>query len=688
MAAKKYRTAPDPNATGWPASVPYIIGNEGCERFSFYGMRAILYVYLVGLYINYLKMSPGTAESESTQTYHLFVGAVYAFPIIGAILADRVLGKYRTIFWLSLVYCAGHACLAIFESDALQIKMLGKAYVTPVQGMYLGLALIGIGSGGIKPCVSANVGDQFGPGNWHLLQKVFNAFYFIINFGSAFATLIIPWIRGTRLVTLDTSGQMEGGLASQGESWAYALPEVSMKVEYSGSVSWAFAIPGILMGLATLFFWAGRSKFVHVPPSHPGKLGWLDFVSGSFLFAVIAIPIWGHEFIHNWLSQEGTVEVSFWKEWGIIGIMCLASFVVFLVLFLGRQRLEQDDGFLAILVYCATRMIRGESDSDRNNQAKEDEKADDSNRWLIDHWFFKYSVRRFGLNATEGPAAVLKIMCIFSFVSLFWALFDQHSSTWIEQANQMDRTVDFSLFQFLLGGLVIGLAVGGAVFLTFYGSRRGTLFAYSAGGICVVGGIVFGLVGRYLVEKGYLVRLESSQIPAANPFMVMILIPYCNFGLYPLMDRLGFKPTPLRRMTIGMLMTGLSFVAVAVIQLFLQGSSGSGSESDPGIAATSVHVFWQLIPYLILTTSEVMVSITGLEFAYSQAPKRMKSVIMGFWLLTVTVGNVIVTLTAGFFEELDLLPFFSLFAIMMFAASFAFGIVTLFYKYKDYTQGA
>ena len=85
------RTAPDPNQTGWPSGIKYIIGNEGCERFSFYGMRAILYIYIVGLYVNFAGMDEESAKSASTHTYHLFGSAVYALPLIGAIIADRLL---------------------------------------------------------------------------------------------------------------------------------------------------------------------------------------------------------------------------------------------------------------------------------------------------------------------------------------------------------------------------------------------------------------------------------------------------------------------------------------------------------------------------------------------------------------------------------------------------------------------
>ncbi|MEZ4439986.1 MAG: POT family MFS transporter [Polyangiaceae bacterium] len=214
MARAEYRTAPVATKE-MPKGIPFIIGNEAAERFSYYGMRTILVVFMT----QYLLGSDGQlapmAEKEATGWYHLFGSAVYALPALGAILSDAWWGKYATIFRLSIVYCLGHLALALDETRL---------------GLALGLALIAIGSGGIKPCVTANVGDQFGKKNEHLLERVISWFYFSINFGSFFATLLTPWL-------LKRFG-----------------PHV------------AFGLPGLLMLIATVMFWMGRNDYVHVPP--------------------------------------------------------------------------------------------------------------------------------------------------------------------------------------------------------------------------------------------------------------------------------------------------------------------------------------------------------------------------------------------------------------------------------------
>ncbi len=559
-----YRSAPDHEQTGWPEGVPYIIGNEGCERFSFYGMKAILFVYLTQLWGE--AGLGALAERKATDTVHTFNAGVYALPMVGALLADRFWGKYPTILWLSLVYCAGHACLALFDRD--------------FSGFAWGLVLIAVGAGGIKPCVSANVGDQFGRGNWYRVERVYQAFYFIINFGSMFSTLLIPTIK---------------------ERFGFSA---------------AFALPGVLMAIATLWFWLGRNVFVHVPPRPGGVLGLIDVASGALLFLTIAAPMFGAGFAPAYaqLSLAGKLSVS--------GVFLVAGLGVFA----WRQRRAPDDGFLAVLLYSVwARLTRRElAPLARTDSAREGApgSAGESTRAQASHGtaanlgaFWAPAVRRFGREAAEGPPAVLRVISVFVLVSVFWALFDQHASSWVAQARDMDRRFE-----------------------------------------------LFGLSFELLPE----------QIQAANPALVMMLVPWMAWAIYPGIEKLGIRMTPLRRMTAGMFAASLSFAIVALAQ----------QRIDSG---ERVHVGVQLLAFLVLTLAEVMVSVTGLEFAYTQAPRRMKSLIMGFWMLTVSFGNILVALLARF-EALPRAQFFWTFAGLMLGAAVLFGVRASFYRYQTYTQ--
>ena len=560
----RYLTAPDPNETGWPKGVKFIIGNEGCERFSFYGMKAILQVHLTVLFVAQ-GMYRDLGEANASEMYHLFVSATYALPMVGAIIADRLLGKYRTILSLSLVYCLGHLVLAIGENS--------------IGGMIFGLALIAIGSGGIKPCVSAHVGDQFGRGNWNLVGKIFQAFYFIINFGSFFSTLLIPFIRSIPEKNPDFLWLIGGN------------------PDYATSV--AFGIPGVLMFIATIMFWMGRKVFVHVQPHPGGKTGLLDAIGATLLFmGFIGLPLFG---------------------WGVLSfstnvVLTVSSVLIGLWVFEERQAIEQDDGFLAVMFHSVEALFK--SENKKTIASLDASVAEDSIRR---HWFFASAAKRFGEEAAEGPRAVLRIISVFFLVSAFWSLFDQHGSTWVRQAERMNLDV------------------------TFPGTGR-------------------------------TISLLASQISAVNPLFVMTLIPFNNYFLYPFISKRGFEMTPLRRMTIGMLLASLAFVAVALIQMRVGDGEG-----------IKLSVLWQLLPYLIITQAEVMISITGLEFAYTQAPARMKSTIMGFWLLTVSLGNKLTAIVTKL-EALELSDQFWAFAALMAVAAVLFGLRSAFYKYRYYTQ--
>jgi POT family proton-dependent oligopeptide transporter len=496
-----------------PRQIPYIIGNEGCERFSFYGMRNILTVFLVTSLLQYLPEAERAGAAKDV--FHTFVVGVHFFPLLGGWLADRILGKYHTIFWLSLVYCAGHLCLALFETNR--------------SGFYTGLCLIALGSGGIKPCVAAFVGDQFDQTNKHRAKVVFDAFYWIINFGSFFASLLMPiFLR-----------------------------------HFGGAV--AFGIPGALMFLATLVLWLGRKRYVLVPPAPPDPHSFLRvartaLVSGrpGFVLAVVGIVV-------------AVVAFLLVPSFGFVVSFCSA--LVALIAFGGAGVWRQLEGA------------------------------------RVHH----------PLEAVEGVRAVLRVLVLFFLVTPFWSLFDQKASTWVLQADAMTRPPWF----------------------------------------------------------------QSSQMQALNPLLVMLLIPFNNLVLYPALKRLGYEMTALRRMTAGIVFSGLAWIVVGGMQLVLDGGE-------------AFSISWQVLPYVLLTLGEVLVSTTGLEFAYSQAPPAMKGALMAFWYLSVTVGNLWVLVVNAAVKNATVTDFIAstgfgvtafqmfFFAAFAFVAALTFGLVARSYRVVDH----
>jgi proton-dependent oligopeptide transporter, POT family len=526
-----------------PRQIPYIMGNEACERFSFYGMRNILTPFLVSTMLLYAPEAERAGIAK--EVFHSFVIGVYFFPLLGGWLSDRFFGKYNTVLWFSLIYCIGHACLATFEDNRT--------------GFYTGLLLIAFGSGGIKPLVVSFVGDQFTQANKHLAKIVFDFFYWTINFGSFFASLLMP-------IFLRNYG-----------------PAV------------AFGIPGILMFVATLVFWLGRRQYVRIPPTssdpdsflHVARTALVTRKDGqgrpglivAAIGAALAVGL-----LLGW-AVHALVGVPWWPEsFGFVISACLALGAIIAFGGLGTS-LQLD-------------RARG----------------------------------RHPDKAVDDVRAVLRILIVFALTTPFWSLFDQKASTWILQGNEM--RVPHELWWW----------------------------------------------PTWLVK-------EPAQMQALNPLLVMLLIPFNNIVLYPALRKLGWDPTPLRRMGWGIVFAGFAWVLAGMIQLWIDGGA-------------SVSLAWQTWPYLLLTFGEVLVSATALEFAYSQATQAMKGVIMAFWYLTSTFGSLWVLLTnaavrneavtaqitaTGFSENAFLMFFFAGFA---FVAGLAFAMYARSYPMQDNYRSA
>ncbi|MHC4627339.1 MAG: POT-type proton-dependent oligopeptide transporter, partial [Planctomycetota bacterium] len=235
MAKSKYLTAPLPSEK-MPEGVPYILGAEASERFAFYGMSSILIVFMTRFLMGANGQLNVMADEPAKAWFHYFTAAVYVMALVGAIISDVWLGKFKTIIIFSLLYCAGFAVLALDHTRL---------------GLSAGLILIAVAAGTIKPCLSANVGDQFGASNKHLIERVYSWFYFSVNVGAAFSMYICPGL-------LERYGPTVG-----------------------------FGVPGAFMFLAMFFYWLGRYRLVHIPPA--GKTRWREMLDAEGVRALLRL---------------------------------------------------------------------------------------------------------------------------------------------------------------------------------------------------------------------------------------------------------------------------------------------------------------------------------------------------------------------------------------------------------------
>ncbi len=456
---KPYLTAPVPSKR-LPKGIPFIIGNEVAERLSFYGMKAILFTFMT----KYLTDANGAdafyTKTQATEAVSWFVSLAYFFPLLGAVLSDAILGKYKTILFISIFYCVGHALLALMDMPSAFLL----ATFSPEGFMMAGLMVIAVGAGGIKPCVSAHVGDQFGESNKHLLEPMFGWFYVAINVG-AFA--------------------------------AYAaLPAV---LSHYG-VGPAFAIPGIAMALATLAFWMGRYRFIHIPPAGLG--------------------------------------------------------------------------------------------------------------------YFK---RAF---TGQGLKIIGKLAPIYALIAVFYSLYDQTGSAWIDQANRMDR-------------------------------------------------VVFGF------------ELHEAQIGAITPLGIVLFVPFFAYVLYPFVGRF-IKLTALRKAGFGMFLMVAAYVLTSTIEEWIIAAELAGS-APPSIGwqvlayailtASEVFVAVTLLEFSYTQAMPQMKSfIVGFFYLAQSAGNAFTALVNRFTM--DENGNT--TLVGA--------DYYWFFTKVMFGASIAFVVYALFYKEKSYLQ--
>uniref|UniRef100_A0A4W3H089 Solute carrier family 15 member 1b n=1 Tax=Callorhinchus milii TaxID=7868 RepID=A0A4W3H089_CALMI len=523
---------------GFPISIGFIVINEFCERFSYYGMRAVLVLY----FRYFLRWD----EDQATAIYHAFVALCYFTPILGAIIADSWLGKFKTIIYLSIVYAIGQLVMSIGAIADLTDKGIpdGKpdSLTLHVALSATGLLLIALGTGGIKPCVSSFGGDQFEEHQENQRKRFFSIFYLSINAGSLISTIITPVLRS----------QQCGKIPQE----CYPL---------------AFGVPAALMVVALIVF-------------------------------ILGSPLYKRE------SPQGNIVVKVSK---CVGFAIKNRFV---------------------------------------HRSKEYPKREH---------FLDWAIEKYDEHLIAQIKMVLKVLFLYIPLPMFWALFDQQGSRWTFQATVMDG--DFTV----------------------------------------------------------------------NPILILIMVPIFDIVIYPLINKCKINFSPLRKITVGMLIAGLAFVVAALLQIQIDktlpdfpghkesqikilnsgdsvvnvtisglknsftvqplqvcGSIQCTSDDDgliyiEDIKANTIHMAWQIPQYFLMTCGEVIFSVTGLEFSYSQAPSNMKAVLQAGWLLTTAFGNIIVLIVAEVSSIEEQWAEYILFASLLGAVSIIFGIMASFYVYVD-----
>jgi POT family proton-dependent oligopeptide transporter len=203
------------------------------------------------------------------------------------------------------------------------------------------------------------------------------------------------------------------------------------------------------------------------------------------------------------------------------------------------------------------------------------------------------------------------------FVAMLWALWQQNFSSWVVQAEKMDR---------------------------------------------------------HLFGQEWL----PAQIQTVNPIFVLLMLPLFSYALYPALGRL-VRLTPLRKIGMGLFVTASAFLIVALIQARID-------------AGQRPNISWQILAFVLLTAGEIMVSVTHLEFAYTQAPPKFKSLAMCTYLGAVSLGNIFTALVDHAIQNpdgsvrLEGAAYFYFFMKVLLGTAVAFALISPFYRGRTYTQ--
>ncbi|XP_040858675.1 solute carrier family 15 member 2 isoform X1 [Ochotona curzoniae] len=665
------KTPPKICGSNYPLSIAFIVVNEFCERFSYYGMKAVLTLY----FLYYLHWN----EDTSTSVYHAFSSLCYFTPILGAAIADSWLGKFKTIVYLSLVYVLGHVIKSLSA-----FPILGGKVVHTVLSL-IGLSLIALGTGGIKPCVAAFGGDQFEEKHAEERTRYFSGFYLAINAGSLISTFITPMLRGDVQCFGEDCYALAFGVPG-------LLMVIALVVFVMGSKMYRKPPPegNIVAGVAKCIWFAISNRFKNRSEDIPKRQHWLDWAAEKYpeqlitdvkrltrvLFLYIPLPMF-------WalLDQQGsrwTLQAT--KMNRNLGFFVLQPdqmqvlnpllVLIFIPLFdLVIYRLISKCGInfsslrkmavgmiLACLAFAAAAAV----------EIKINEMAP----------------------SQPGPQEIfLQVLNLADDEVKVTVLGNENNSLWVESIKSFQKTPNYSKMHLKTKSQNFSFRLNYhnlSVYTEHFVEERNwySLIIHEDGKN--ISSMMVKVMENEIANGMSAVRFintlhENVNISLGTDSSLNVGENY-GVSAYRTVQRGEYPAVHCKTehkdfsLNLGLLDIGTSYLFV-ITNNTKHGPQAWKMEDKP---ANKVSIAWQLPQYALVTAGEVMFSVTGLEFSYSQAPSSMKSVLQAAWLLTVAFGNIIVLVVAQFSGLVQWAEFI-LFSCLLLVVCLIFSIMGYYY---------
>jgi dipeptide/tripeptide permease len=339
----------DVKTQGHPPAIWFFFWGEFAERSSYYGMRAILFMYMTtALHFSDTKAAP---------IYAAFKMGCYLLPLLGGLLADRWIGRYWTIVGFSVPYVLGHFILGFSDptilGDAIQgMSSEGLTFISQLL-LIVSLALLAGGSGVIKPNISSLLGqtyDQQRPGQERLRTAAFLWFYLAINIGALISQIAMPVIRERYIMANFDAETLAKAKSLIDEGKGEEVLQLASAEVVGRAYQLAFAFPTALMAISLGVFAAGKRTYANerVGKREPtaeerrqGRetlvliLGIYGAFAGYFLFDQLALP----EISPEWkkVAQAGAIGFT---------LIAVVTLIAYSVLNAGKRTfaVEEHDG--------------------------------------------------------------------------------------------------------------------------------------------------------------------------------------------------------------------------------------------------------------------------------------------------------------------------------------------------------
>ncbi|XP_071054843.1 peptide transporter family 1-like isoform X2 [Onthophagus taurus] len=670
-----------------PASILCIIATEFCERFSFCGLRTILSLYLR----NELHLS----ENSSTMVYHIFIMICYILPIVGAICADSFLGRYRTIFYFSIVYLIGNIIMVITAIPIFDLN--------PITMTVLGLALISIGTGGAKPCLAAFGGDQFYlPMQKIQLQQFFSIFYFSINLGGFVGMIITPIMR--KAITCfgdDTCYALGFGFPAvliflsllifvMGKQW-YRLktPKGNVVLEFAHCTSYAIVKNIKKPKITTGNHWLDSAK-----DRFGGKLIYDMKIVFAVLFLYTPLPLFWSLFDQQgsrWTFQASKMRDTF------LGLQILpdqmqvvnpAFVLIFIPLFdrilypyLEKMRFLENPlhrmavgGLIAGVAFLSAGLLELFLQQDSPYQPGRHTSAIN---------FINTLPCDITMDNPFGPPVQLNASDRYVFVNIPAEDKTEYNVT-IETDNSQCGDIHFMKPKYVVKVVAVEYQTDTILIGT---NGRDEIADYITDPI------------DFMMSMSERPKIRIAFI-RTSPFLYNITV--ILRGTNGLVDTyyLGEEPKDLSvsqyiELVHGgydcMVLSNQQTLFSQTFHLALGGVYSLVFRERHGVIEfgklytisppNNVSIMWLIPQYFLISIAEIMFGIAGLEFSFTQAPKSMKTVTIAAWYLSVAIGNLIVIVVT----QLDMFKNqafeFFFFAILIVADMMIFTIMASQYTF-------